>query len=248
MNRFFMAKSQLQGDLIRFPRDISHQIRNVLRLKPGDVVEAAGGDGWIHRVKIQAGPENMVRGKIIATYFAESEPGLRVHLFFGLTQREKTEWILQKGTEVGVSAFHPFISRRTLIQNENFNPHKRARWERIIREAAEQSMRGRQPELMAPIHLEGALAAWDGGEPVLAGWVGERSLSLRTVLKEMRIDKEIGIVIGPEGGFDPGEVERMRSLGVQIFSLGRRILRVETAAILVPALVLYELGAMDASE
>ena len=196
-------------------------------------------------VTLSQNPDKSWFGKIISSLLVNSEPRVKLTLFFGLTQREKVEWILQKGTEIGVSAFQPFISRRTLAQQPDSAEKHRVRWEAILREAAEQSGRGRIPELFSPVKLKDALkntaASFD---VVIAAWEDETIMGFKAALGNQKISS-IGLFCGPEGGFDPAEIEFMRTAEVHFFSLGRRILRMETAAILAPALVLYELGEMS---
>lgn len=154
---------------------------------------------------------------------------------------------MQKGTEVGVSAFQPFISRRTLAQKPESAQKHHARWATILREAAEQSKRGRIPELFSPVNLKDAFKAAVSFDLVLAAWEDETTQDLKAALGNKPISS-IGLFCGPEGGFDPAEVNLMRAAGVQFFSLGKRILRMETAAILAPALALYQLGEMSVLE
>jgi len=174
-----------------------------------------------------------------------TEPIVRLTLYFGLTQREKVEWILQKGTEVGVSAFQPYISRRTLVQQAGSAEKHQLRWKAILREATEQSGRGRIAELYPPRTFKDALKdATDYCDLVTAAWEDETVQDLKAALGGSN-PVSIGLFCGPEGGFDPAEIDLMRTTEVQFFSLGKRILRMETAAILAPALMLYELGEMS---
>jgi 16S rRNA (uracil1498-N3)-methyltransferase len=247
MQRFFITPDLISADSIRFPTDISHQIRHVLRLQAGDEVEAACGDGWIYRVKLMDSPDEFATGSIFDKYQAETEPDIDIHLFFGLTRREKAEWIIQKGTEVGVSAFHPYISRRTLVQEIKLNNKRQERWERIIREAAEQSKRGKIPFLNSPDRLADALSDLQGGI-ILAAVVGDQTRDLKALLSEICIEREVYVIVGPEGGFDPEEIQGMVAVGAHFFSMGKRVLRMETAAIIAPAILLHELGEMGASK
>ena len=247
MQRFFLSSHPISSGEINFPLDICHQIKTVLRLQAGDQVEVAFGDGWIYLVELQIINEKQVIGEISARSPADSEPTVKIHLLFALTQREKVEWILQKGTEAGVFAFHPYISQRTLIQNDALSDKKRDRWERIIREAAEQSQRGQLPELNPPGKLTDMLVR-QNGNIILAAMVGDEPESLKPLLKRIKIEQELDVIIGPEGGFHPDEIQQMQASAVHFFSMGRRILRMETAAIIAPALILYEFGEMGISK
>ena len=221
MNRFFLPIQFIQEKQVLFPPDLTHQILNVLRLNVGDLVQVLDNQGNVFDVVLGEGSKDgKLTGWIQTRKREDSESQVNITLFFGLTSREKVEWILQKGTEIGVSSFQPFISARSLVQSTKLGDQKTLRWKRIIREAAEQSRRGLLPELCPPLTLQACLTK-AGKEYDLCLLAWEEA--------------------GPEGGFTGEEVTLAESCGCQVVSLGRRILRMETAAILFPALVLYEL-------
>jgi len=151
MNRFFLKADQFSGKEVFFPPELAHQILHVLRLGEGDRVVVLDNQGQVHRVALHVPPGGRhVTGTIRETEPVTTEPGVHVSLCFGLSTRDKVEGILQKGTEIGVSAFYPFVSSRTRVQSTGLTVKKFARWVRIIREAAEQSHRGRLPVLNQP--------------------------------------------------------------------------------------------------
>ncbi len=247
-HRFFILPENFMEGQVSFPADLQAQIGRVLRLKAGEDVEVLDNQGNGYQVRLGQNPDGSWFGKIISSGTINSDPRVRLTLFFGLTQRDKVEWILQKGTEVGVSVFRPFISRRTLAQQPDSAEKHRLRWETILREAAEQSGRGRIPDLFQPVKLKDAIKVTAGSyDRVIAAWEDEARQDLKAALGEKKLFS-IGLFCGPEGGFDPAEINLMRTGGVQFFSLGKRILRMETAAILAPALALYELGEMAVLE
>jgi 16S rRNA (uracil1498-N3)-methyltransferase len=161
-----------------------------------------------------------------------------------MTSRDKVELILQKGTEVGVSKFSPFISSRSLVQSTALSDKRKLRWERIIREAAEQSHRGKLPALISPMRFKECLSAnFDQHDLSLIAWEGAAATegALRESLKDFE-GLKIALFIGPEGGFSDDEIGTAKKAGCQVISLGERILRMETAALVFPAIVLYQLG------
>jgi len=244
--RFFLPDSSFQADSVIFPDAVRNQISRVLRFREGDEVIALDSGGTQYHLRLELNAEGLFIGKTLSKEKNLAEPRIPLTLYVSLTQREKFELILQKGTEAGVCAFQPFISSRSLIQcGDSFNK-KRERWEAILREAAEQCGRGRIPELLPPFKLAEALTAAGGRHALpLAAWEDETQVSLGGALADFDGKGSLGLFVGPEGGFDASEVERMRAAGLRVFSLGRRILRMETAAMLAPALVLYQLGEMD---
>ena len=244
MNRFFVSPDRIAGKDIVFPADLTHQILHVLRLKDGDWVEVLDNRGQGFRVLLVfKEDESQVFGEIQEKIPVISEPSVKITLYFGLSNREKIEWIIQKGTEIGVSAFSPFISQRTLVRSSSISEKRRVRWERIVREAAEQSKRFRLPELNSPEALDTCFSiAQQLHDLNFIAWEGAPSdgQKLNEKLKDFK-GKTVGLFVGPEGGFSEGEVKRAQEAGFRVVSLGKRILRMETAAIVFPALVLFAL-------
>ena len=235
-----------------FPDDISHQIIHVLRLKGGDEVLVLDDLGNQFAVRLEGVEKPPVTGCVIGQEPALGEPQTRISLYFPLTRRDKLEWILQKGTEVGVASFHPFISQRSLVQDQAIKPGKKDRWLSILREAAEQSGRGRIPTLADSVAFPSALDdALTSNAGILTAWQdapADLTKALSGLMIRLEADRSLAIFIGAEGGFTGEEMEAMHSRQVAFFTMGCRILRMETAAILAPALALMALGEMGLSE
>ena len=240
MHRFFLPPEAFQADTVRFPAETAHQIRRVLRLGAGAEVLALDNQGWQYRVQL-AGDD---LGHVIRREAAAGEPALHLTLFLALTQREKFEWALQKCTEAGVSAFVPFVSTRSLVQDAQDAHKKLPRWQKIVQEAAEQSGRGRIPPVAAPLPWAGALQSAQAASLRWIAWEEEQQTGLRTALRGLSPvpGQTAAVFIGPEGGFTPAEVEQAHQSGCQPLSLGPRILRMETAALAAAVLLVYELG------
>jgi len=175
------------------------------------------------------------------------EPQARLILYQSLIKGDRFDWVLEKGTELGVARFVPLICQRGVVLRQP--PERRGReqrWRRIITEAAEQCGRSVLPEISPVTELDQALDSASGLR--LLPWEEERALGLRKVLRQARAAEKtagpptVSLFVGPEGGFTRQEVERARARGVQVVSLGRRILRSETAGIAAAAAILYELG------
>ncbi|MCB2202455.1 16S rRNA (uracil(1498)-N(3))-methyltransferase [bacterium] len=243
MNRFFLPPECFKNQHVQFPDGVVHQLRHVLRMTAGDVVEVLDNSGRVFLVVLESTTSDPLMGQVESVRVAEREPQTRLRLYFGLTSRDKVEWILQKGTEVGVARFSPFISTRTLAQDTRLTEKKTARWRRIIKEAAEQSRRGRLPVLDRPQSFADFLFELQSSEtPALLAWEdAERGQTLKQALTGFPAES-LALIVGPEGGFSEEEVQHAKVAGCRIVSLGRRILRMETAAIVMPALVLFELN------
>ncbi len=244
-HRFFISPENILSERVSFPKDVQAQICRVLRLNAGDEVEVLDNTGKAFLVKLTKETDHSYTGEILSSRIVNSDSGVCLTLYFGLTQRAKMEWVLQKGTEVGIATFQPYISRRTLAQQAESAKKHHTRWEAILREASEQSGRGRIPKLFPPQEFNDVLKVSTAScGQVIAAWEDEKTQDLRTALGNSK-PTSIGLFCGPEGGFDPGEIDLMRAAGVHFFSLGKRILRMETAAIIASALVLYELDEMS---
>jgi len=242
MHRFFVPPEAIQNGVVTFPENIARQIFKVLRLQNGNQVIVLDGSTMEFHVKLAEVSTSLVKGYIIDQKLSSSEPSTKVHLYIALTQREKFEWILQKCTEVGVVSFTPVITSRCLKQNPAEVEGKYPRWKNIIREAAEQSHRGVVPTLNPVLGYESIQKnSLNPGALGLFFWEEERDFGLKKILTRNK-GSEVNLIIGPEGGLSVGEAELAKKAGYESVSLGDRILRMETAAVVAAALVLYELG------
>jgi len=188
-----------------------------------------------------------VRGQVVARRPAGAEARVRITLYQALLKLDKFEWVLQKGTEVGVAAFQPIVSKR--VVREAVSAKQMERWQRIMREAAEQSGRGLTPPLREPAAFEQAVQNVGRDALGIIPYEEERAQSLREVLRPTDLTGfqnpsglQVHLFIGPEGGFTPEEVEMARQRAVVPVTLGPRILRAETAGLVAASVILYECG------
>lgn len=246
MHRFFIPPENIQENRVIFPQTTFRQIRNVLRLKTGEQVVVLDNLGSQYLVQLDKVSSEGIDGLLLNKSPAEGESSIRLRLFFSITQREKVEWILQKCTEIGVTAFFPFVSTYSLSREKGMDVSRMRRWEKIIQEAAEQCGRGRIPSLHEVASLQDAIKNTSPRREInLLAWETEKELFLHelmnNLLPKMNTGKKVNVFIGPEGGFAEGEVVAMKKAGFISFSLGKRIYRVETAAMAACLLILYEL-------
>lgn len=242
MNRFFIDPAAINGTSINIPDEITAQIRKVLRLKEGTRVHFLDNRGNLYESGIHYKDEKHLTAEVIQKRPAEGEPECRVILCIALTQRDKFEWILQKCTEAGVAKFVPMITERSLIRKEtDISKEKYERWEKILKEAAEQCGRGRIPELMAAHPMEKAVRNYSGTDLPLFCWEEEKQKTLHELIGSVQKPvNSISIMVGPEGGFTEDEAAMARNCSWKPVSLGKRIYRMETAAVVSAALSLYE--------
>ncbi|MHB0922388.1 MAG: RsmE family RNA methyltransferase [Bellilinea sp.] len=237
MHRFFLPDHAFQGDEIVFPVEPARQILRVLRLRIGEKVAALDNLGWEFRVELVEINAARVKGRILGKQPVSGEPPVHLHMFLCLSQREKFEWMLQKCTEAGAAEFTPVLSSRALVQDFPALENKYQRWSRIIQEAAEQSGRGRIPQLNGPVKYDAAVGQATANSIIcLLAWENEKTLRLADALIGQKPGAAVSLLIGPEGGLSDEEAELAVRLGWRPVSLGRGILRMETAALVAAAL------------
>ncbi|HEY6284279.1 MAG TPA: 16S rRNA (uracil(1498)-N(3))-methyltransferase [Ktedonobacteraceae bacterium] len=274
MHRFFVPPELLKTTniVVPLPKELAHQVRDVVRLDIGEQVLLLDNSGDEILATVTKTNKATVEVHLLKRRPGRSEPVMRIILCQGLLKSTRFEWILEKGTELGVSVFSPIICRRSMAGLEDTGSSKIQRWQRIIQEAAEQSGRSRLPELLHIRPLVDALNDIPPNALAIMPWEEEHSLTLHDALNSsIRSPGNVGatlavawpitpertsnlstptskspstivLFIGPEGGLMAEEVAQAQRHGVQVVTLGTRILRAETAAIATVANVMYELG------
>ncbi|MFT5179887.1 MAG: 16S rRNA (uracil1498-N3)-methyltransferase [Candidatus Paceibacteria bacterium] len=232
-HRFLIdQKLSNQDEITITEQAIIHQMRNVLRLRVGDPIIFLDGTGieWHGRVKILIKNFSKISKEVMKKKSKSSKENLKkINLYSAMIKKDKYEWVLQKGTEIGVSRFIPVITKRTEKVNLNIE-----RAQKIVKEAVEQSERVDVPALSEPIDIKTAVAQCETDMLVF-----DKSGELFSV-SQYKDSKEVNIFTGPEGGFDESEIEMFKEKGAKILSLGDCVLRAETAAIIIPALFVFK--------
>lgn len=239
MHRFFLPPDQLTQPTVTLTGEPLHHLAVVLRLGPGAEVLLLDGRGQVCHCRILRLDRRMAEASVLERWF-EAEEVLSLRLLQGVPKGERMELVLQKGTELGISAFTPVLTSRSIGRIDPAREEKRhQRWHRIITEAARQSRRPLLPRLDSSLTLPQALAAT--AEPLrLLLWEGE-SLPLAAVLPE-QAPASVALLVGPEGGFSPDEAALARDHGFVAVGLGSRILRSETAGFAVAAILGHRYG------
>jgi 16S rRNA (uracil1498-N3)-methyltransferase len=227
IHRFFVAPSEMAGNRFPLPAAIEHQVTRVLRLRDGDEIVLLDGVGAEARCRLESGGSLVV----VAHGEAAGEPRHRLTVCQALLKGDGLERVVQQGTELGLAGFRLFVSERCMVRQ--LSPARLRRLSVIAREAAEQSERGIVPRVESPVTFADVLE----GDAVL---LFERSGDDRSGLSAL--EPPPAVIIGPEGGFSPAEVEAAERAGVRIAGLGPRILRSESVAIAAAAVVLSRAG------
>jgi 16S rRNA (uracil1498-N3)-methyltransferase len=253
MQRYFIAKEQFVTNTVQIQGDDAFHIQNVMRAKVGDQVIVANGTGQEAIAEIIT----LSKGTVEATYLeltkSAGEARIEVWLAQALPKGDKMETVIQKGTEIGANRFIPFTSERTIVQYDTKKEAKRIeRWARIAKEAAEQAHRGRIPTIEPVSTWRQLLAMVPHVTVAFICYEKENAQQFRELL-QAAIHKDSGsnnipiqvmLIVGPEGGLTEGEIREAEQSGCRTISLGRRILRTETAAIVGLSCILYESGEM----
>jgi 16S rRNA (uracil1498-N3)-methyltransferase len=245
MHKFFICKENIFGENLHITNEDVNHIYRVLRLNKGDIILVSDGEGREYISKIIDISKQTVVCEIVETYDNLSEPPVKITLYQGLPKAQKMELIIQKGVEIGVCRIQPIITQRVVVKTEGKDiSNKLERWRKISEEAAKQSNRGVIPEVLEPITFDEAIEEFKNLDLSIVPYEKEKSNGLKRILLDNSSAKNIGIIIGPEGGFDEFEIEKCIKNGIIPVTLGPRILRTETAGIAVSSMILYELGDM----
>jgi 16S rRNA (uracil1498-N3)-methyltransferase len=243
MHRFFVSPQAIRDNRVVMRGTVVHQIRDVLRMNPGDEFVLLDNSGFAYRAEIVTIDRDVLRGRVVEKWKLETEPTARITLYQGLLKGQKFDWVLQKGTEIGIAAFVPVLAARCIVGSlDDVSAARMERWERIVVEAAEQAGRAALPHIGAAMLFANACEYAARGGLSLIPWEGERSRGLRDALQDVPKSKEINLFIGPEGGFAEEEIATARDHNIVPVSLGPRILRAETAGLAATSAILYELG------
>ena len=244
MHRFFVDDLGLHNGSAYLEASEARHALKVLRLAKGDEVVLMDGRA-LYRAVLSSLDGERVRCDMIEA-LPSPEAGLRVTLYQGLPKADKLEWIVQKCTEAGAAAIVPIaLSRCVSVMADKDAPKKRERWQRIAQEAAKQSGRAIVPDIGLPLSFAQALERLKSHELALVPWEEAAGFGPRKVHERFPRVRDIAIVIGPEGGIAQDEIERLKSAGAVPMTLGRRILRTETAG-LAAAVALFALwGEME---
>ena len=232
MYNFFVNDDCRQGDRYIISGADHNHIKNVLRMKAGDTI-LISANGKSDLCEIETIDNDEIIAPIIEEDYQNTELPLQIHLFQGLPKSDKMELIIQKAVELGVYSITPIEMKRCIVKlDDKKKKSKQTRWQSISESAAKQSKRNLIPEINETISYKAALDAAKELDLLLVPYENEDGiLSTKEALKELKKAKSVGIIIGPEGGFDEGEIEAAKNAGGRIISLGKRILRTETAAI-----------------
>lgn len=245
MARFFVPKKNLQGKKAWVGGQELEHMRKVLRLRPGDSILLFDDEGWEHEAVIRSYTDRLGEVEILSSLRPERESSLEITLAQALGKGDKTDFVVEKATELGVRRIAPFTSSRTVPRLDRARRERRqARWEKIALSAAKQSGRTQVPEVLGVCELAELLRKPWPCQLKLFFWEGDAQQTLTQIHRQTGQAGSLLLVIGPEGGFGADEAAAALRHGFKSVRLGKRILRTETAALAALSVVQFLWGDM----
>ena len=244
MYKFFVAQDQIDGENIKIIGEDVNHIVNVLRLMLEDqiiVCNKENQDKYI--ASIISEDKDSVCCKIVEKDLISTESTVSVDIYQGLPKADKMEFIIQKATELGVKNIFPVAMERCVVKlDEKTKNKKLERWNKIAEVAAKQSKRDVIPQVEDIVNIENICQKVPKYDIILLAYENEKSNTIKTELEKLDKTKnlQIGVVIGPEGGLSEEEVQRLIDSGAKCITLGKRILRTETASLVILSDITYE--------
>ena len=249
MHRFFVHTNCINGETVELPGAVSRQLYQVLRCRPGDQIILLDNSGVEYYVKLESVDQKRVTGIVTEIGKGKGDPKTKITLYQGILKSDKFEFVLQKGTELGVSDFVPTLCSRSIptLNNNNWSKNRQSRCLKIISEATEQCGRSVMPILRNPIDFWSACDHAEGFKLILSEY--EHKTSLKKALTALNVrdyhNTRTSVFVGPEGGFTQNEIDHARTRNIAAVSLGNRTLRAETAGIAAVTSILYEFQELD---
>jgi len=236
--RFFVPPGSLGARNITLSGDLAHRLARVLRLRRGDTVVLTEGGEREFEVELTDVSAKSVTGVVTGDRASPPEPAVEVVLYQSLIRPNRFDFALEKGTELGVARFVPVINARS--QFDEASAGRAERWQRLVIEAAEQCGRGRLPVIDAPLPYAEAISTAPGLR--IVPYESERANRMADFLRGQRErPRTVSLFIGPEGGYTDEEIALARESGAALVTLGRQVLRSETAGVVAAAIVLHTL-------
>lgn len=243
MQHFFVTPDQVQEDKIYIDGSDVNHIKNVLRMRIGEEVTVNDGNNQSYLCEIRAFEDEQVVLDIIESKTTDSELPSKIYLFQGLPKQDKMELIVQKAVELGTYQVIPVATKRAVVKlDEKKAAKKVARWQQIAESAAKQAGRGYIPEVHEVMNYREALEYAKSLDVVLIPYeLAEGMRETKEILASIKKGDSIGVFIGPEGGFEREEVEKAIEMGAKVITLGKRILRTETAGLTTLSVLMFQI-------
>lgn len=242
MYQFFVTEEQIGREFITITGGDVNHIKNVLRMRPGETIRVSNQKGQDYFCKISEVGKDFVQADILETGAATTELPGKIYLFQGIPKGDRMEHVIEKAVELGVYEIIPVRMRYCVVKlDDKKQQAKLKKWQALAMAAAKQSKRSLVPNIHPVMSYKEAIAYAFQSEACLIPYENENGMEgTKAALKKIRGKESVSILIGPEGGFAPEEIEAVKSRG-EVISLGKRILRTDTAAITAMSMVMMEM-------
>lgn len=243
MHHFFVTPEQVEETTIQITGSDVNHIKNVLRMKPGERIKISDGNNQQYLGDIRDIFADKIILEIKEKMTADTELPSNIFLFQGLPKSDKMEWIVQKAVELGVHEIIPVATKRAVVKLDAKKAAKKVeRWQAIAEGGAKQSARAYVPKVQSVLSFQEAIAYAKCLDVVLIPYeLAEGMDETRKIISGIQKGQSVGVFIGPEGGFETEEVEYATSNGAKKITLGKRILRTETAGLTTLSILMYHL-------
>jgi 16S rRNA (uracil1498-N3)-methyltransferase len=243
MRRFFLEKNRMREGRAILDGSEARHVGRVLRLAIGDTVYLFDENGLEYQAIITSKSSKIVEVEILKKSPVKRGPSITIVLGQALPKAQKMDYIVQKTTELGVSTIIPFFSTRSVPSLDDERAQmKRIRWQKVALEATKQCGRVVVPQIEAIVPFKEILKEWNDNLLKIILWEDEKDIKLKDILRKTQPSPKVTLLVGPEGGFTPDEVNMAKHAGFQTVSLGRYILRTETAGPCLMSILQYEWG------
>lgn len=241
MQTFYIDQNEVRGDELYPDAEVAHHIIDVLRMRVGETLRFSDHEAHYYEGIIAEMTKKTLRVTVTKVTPIDDEPQTEVTLIQCLPRGEKMEQVLQKATELGVKQVIPVESENSQVRLKDKKKEKQQRWQKIVVAAAEQCGRGIIPTVALPCPLPDAVDSLSEDTAIVFCYEKEGHNSITKALKKIKREtKKVALIIGPEGGFSDGEAQMIMARDVYCVTLGKRILRTETAGPAVLAALMYE--------
>lgn len=248
MYHFYTDRANISGDTVTITGEDVNHIKNVLRMHVGEDLIICDGEGTDHYCRIASFEDKCVTARIENSAASNSELPVKVYLFQGLPKKDKMELIIQKAVELGAAEIVPVMTKRVIVRLEDAKKEEKKleRWTAIATAAAKQSGRGIIPRISRVLSFKEALEYASSIDRCLIPYENADNsdsgmAESRKLLRGLNDCRSVAVFIGPEGGFEKSEVDEALAAGFKCISLGRRILRTETAGLAALSVIMFEL-------
>ncbi len=245
MYKFFISQNQREAENAKIIGEDVNHIANVLRLKPAEkLVLCIKETGKSYEAEIKEITRESILCHLLEEIQETTEPSVKVDIYQGLPKADKMEYIIQKATEIGVRDIYPVAMERSIVKLDKKTESKKIeRWQKIAEVAAKQSKRDKIPTIKNVINVENICKNAPEYDKIIIAFENEEENTLKRELKKLEKTKQqsIAVVIGPEGGIAEKELQQLEEAGARSITLGKRILRTETASLVVLSNIIYEL-------